>query len=428
LARAAENDALAIEVEQLSGRAVQGVLSGIAKDRIELLVNGKPNTMSADALPIVKFRQPRGSHAETLRQASWGAIATSDGSAFPIEAIVLSPSGDEFLVRLPTDCLAGPARRLSILADRTQSVRLPPVLDRAATSAKGKSLQKSLLAQWRKLRELPATDDRLVTTSRDGKTLKYIDGFIEAMDAQRVTLLLSDEPLEIPLKKIYGIIIGQPDDAPPAAVEAELAGPLVSAWPDVRLAARSLQLDLPSQLQVETYAGLKLTLPLSNIKSIDYTAGKIAHLSELRPESSQLRPLFGLPQGISGDKPLRAMRSDQSYWGGDLSLSADDLSERRTFARGLAIRSGAEITYTLGGQYRRLQGTASLAPTVSGPRSLHLIVEGDSQTLLEATITQQSKPLAIDVNCEGVERLRLRLQRVKSLDATLHLGDARLLR
>ena len=434
---AAETEALSVSVELLSGQPVEGRLSLAAIDRIELTSGNQRSSFLADLLPVVKFKhapaaQPPGAMPRATadrKNQTWGRIETIDGSSVPITKVVLSDSGDEFLLHLPTDCLAGPAEPCTVAADQTLSVRLPRAASGTAISAKARALAFKLQSQWAELCRQGSSEDLLVTVRRDGQALRFLEGFIEAMDAETVTLVLDDEPLEIAREKVYGIIIGQPDEAQPRDELSSSSGPLVSAWPDIRLTPSSMQLHLPSRLAVETTAGVRVSLPLSNVHSIDYTAGRIAYLSDLEPLASRHRPLFGTPKGLPERSAPRAAQPDRSYWGGELRIASNTASGRsKDYAKGIAVRSGSEISYQLDRQFRRLQGEAALAPGINGPRTLRLLIEGDGKTLLDEKVTHLSPPLKIDLDCKEVRQLKIILQREESLDATLHFGDARLVR
>lgn len=412
---AADSSLAQVEVERSDGSLVEGALVAVSERAVTVGTSGGMVRVAAEELPRIELALAKGT--KTPRPAV-GRIVLSDGSILPVVSVVGPNDSGELELTLPKEA-RGAEQSFLVSIDIVRSLRLPRPASRKATSERAEAPRVDpLVTQWNDLRTRRPTGDLLVTLRRGGTTLDYLEGFVEGIDEQAVTFVLEGEPVAAPLTKVYGVVFAWPEDL---EAKVRAVGPLVSLDSGLQLTAARLTLSTAGELAVTTPAGLEVTAPLSDLLSIDYTAGRIAYLSDLRPETSRVRPLFGLPSALAA-APMPALRTDSAYWGGALMVGTPS----KAFRKGLAMRSGSEVAFNLAGEFRQLRGLVAIDPAVQGPRQLRLVIEGDGQTLLDEPITTSDAPMEVALAIEGVNILRLRADRQESLDATLHFGDARL--
>lgn len=83
------------------------------------------------------------------------------------------------------------------------------------------------------------------------------------------------------------------------------------------------------------------------------------------------------------------------------------LMARKMYARGLGMWPPAEAVYDLGGEFSRLVGSVGLSDVADSGHPGSLRVEGDGRLLFDSTPLSHHGPYALDLDVEGVRRLRL---------------------
>jgi hypothetical protein len=198
-----------------------------------------------------------------------------------------------------------------------------------------------------------------------------------------------------------------------------------------RLAAGEISLNEGRRLSISTPAGVHLEVPLEQVARADFSAGKIAYLSDLIPSDVRWTPGLGLPKTKSfTEKNLP--RKDASFSGSPLSLLWNDDAARsrrdvRTYAKGLALRSRTEVTYRLPQGMKRFSTVAGLDPENRGSGNLSLVIRGDDRVLWEGVLDGSQPPIEIDVELGAARRLHLVVDYGEYLDFgdRLHLVEAR---
>jgi hypothetical protein len=173
-------------------------------------------------------------------------------------------------------------------------------------------------------------------------------------------------------------------------------------------------------------ADVNISLPFSKIKMIDFSLDKLVFLSDLEPETVRWTPF--LPAGKIARllEMLYTPRPDRNLDGLPLQLRTGQVTKQ--YAKGLAIHSRTELVYRLAGKYRRFAAVAGMDPKVAGNGHLRLEIKGDDKLLLDATISNESDPLPIDLDITDVRRLRILVDFGEHWDIGDHLNlcDARM--
>lgn len=393
--------AVDVLVTPLGGEPVQGVLAECTPEGLTIEAGGELRQISADQLPVVRPVAATASMLSTLAGRVW----LTCGSSLPIAGVrTLDEDGGVELVLAGDEAQAG--RTLVIPIDAVHAIRFPGRRPKDPEA-------------WEALRRRTPMDDLVVAVGEDGATLDYVEGFIEAIGDETLTVILDNEPIDAPRRKVFGVVFANE----PITSAAE--GPEVVLAGGARLHAAEVSL-VDDQVLVTTQSGVEVTARLASLAAIDYTLGRLTDLGDLTPVDVQLRPLLGMPAAIADGPGWPALRLNRGYWGGPLRLLGDE-GEVSSFDRGLALRSGAELSFAVAG-YKRLQGLVGVAASIPIGRAVRLRIDAAGEVLLDRTLTAGEPAARIDLDLSGAASIRVRVDRQAGPDSVLNLCQARLVR
>jgi len=268
--------------------------------------------------------------------------------------------------------------------------------------------------------------DALVVANRDGQSMDYLTGVVGDVSAEQADFEWDGESVPVKRSKIAAIVFYHPRRQPLPDAVCELS--LVDGS---RIAVRRLELK-DRILNIETPAGVELAVPLDRLQRADFSAGKVAYLSDLKPSEVRWTPRVATPAGADVIAAYGLPRNDASYSGSPLSLlwKDDVLRSRRdvrTYNKGLAIRSLTELTYRLPEGMRRFVATAGIDPSSAGQGHVTLQIRADDRVLWEGAVDGQQAPVEIDVELAAARRLHFKVDYGENLDYgdRLHLVEAR---
>jgi hypothetical protein len=189
-------------------------------------------------------------------------------------------------------------------------------------------------------------------------------------------------------------------------------------------------------VRLTTASGAELKWPLQDIYSIDFSAGKLLYLSDMKPVSERWTPLVGLPSGATLAAEYGQPRYNQSAYGGPLMLRPDDvqsapaIGQTRSFNKGLALRSQTELVYRVPAGFRRFTTIAGIDPSTSASGNVRLEIYGDDRLLWEDDIAGHEPTRSIELDISGVKRLKIVVDYGRNLDTGdwLNLCDARIVK
>jgi NPCBM/NEW2 domain-containing protein len=406
LATAAPAD---VTATKLDGTAVKGQLTDWQADQLNFTTaSGDAKIAAAELLSVQFAPTPPADPKQPIVELVGGTI-------LPISAFQISDGKASVTLSSPT---ANDAKPVSIPLPLVRSVRLQP-------------LDETTLPQWDEVRAKKLPGDVLVVMKRSGKSLDYMEGMIGKVTDEEVEFSVDDKLNHVARPKVAGLIYyrgGAPTEQPSKCV---LQGPH-----GLRIAASAVRAD-GSNLQITTAERLPLTWPIADIAAADYSAGKLVYLSDLEPASQSWQPLVGLPAAATRAAQYGQPRRDHSAVGGPLTVRMPDDGSTtnrapavQTFPKGLAIRSRSELTYRLPNGYTRLLTIAGIEPTTRTNGNVVLSIYGDDNMLVEASVSGKDAPLPIDVNIQGLKRLRIVVDYGQNLDTGdwLNLCNARIVK
>jgi hypothetical protein len=276
--------------------------------------------------------------------------------------------------------------------------------------------------QWREIVEGDNLGD-VIVLRRSETALDQLEGIFHDVTNETVEFEYDEQRIPVKRTKLEGMVYYHP-------VGRELPEPVcvVDETGGTRWSARSVELD-GQQLAVVTTAGTKTQIPWDQVARLDFSTGNVAYLSDLDFELVQCEPFYAsrLPQ--EHIRQVYGPRRDESFLGPGLWLFDGD-EQIRKFDKGLAIHSRSELVFRLTEPYRRLTAVAGIDSRPARRGNLILIITGDNRELFRRTIAGQDAPIELDLDLQGVRRLRILVDYGDSLDVADHLNlcDARIIK
>lgn len=263
----------------------------------------------------------------------------------------------------------------------------------------------SVQKQWQEIVNRQGTADRLVvrkvtqeaapaesTASTVG--LDDLQGVLSDISAETVDFQFDGSALKVPRKKIEGVVyFHAPGKIPPTACRLFDAAGSMWCLRSVRQQADSLEL--------VSACGAQSTLPANQWTKIDYSAGNLVFLSDLKPESVRWEPYVASPAIAATLSAWFQPRFNTSAQGGPLMLNG------QSYERGLALHSRTTIVYRLTEDYQHFLATVGLDDRYRSNGGVRFVVLGEKGPLFEKLVHGHDEPLDLDVDVRGVRRLQI---------------------
>jgi hypothetical protein len=270
-----------------------------------------------------------------------------------------------------------------------------------------------IASEWSRILGMKAEGDILVV--RNGESVDYHQGVLHEVSEDAVKFELDSDTLPIKRAKIFGFAYrhtASEEKSPPVGYIFDRGG---SRW-----AVASF--NLGEKLEWTTPGGVNYESPLADIKSIDFSLGKVQYLSDLKPESVVWTPFFGQGQVSPTLERFYAPRMDRNFDSNPLQL------KKTIYPKGLALHSRTEIVYRLPDVYGRFRAVAGIDDTVTPKGNVRLLIRGDDKLLFESAINGSEPPHKIDLDISGVRRITILVDYGDTFGAGDHLilGNARI--
>lgn len=383
----------------LDGQTVAGVVVGWDGKQIELESVGATKSLPTDGLLDVAWARNPATPAGTTIELVDGSRLSVSGVTVAKRLATAKMEGVRSPLRIPTDSI----RRIEFLA-------VSPPLEIALNEIDSKQ---------------PAGDS-LIVVKRDGEAMDYITGVVGDVTAEQADFKWDGEQVPVKRSKIAAIVFYHAKRAklPETTCELTLADGSILASRRAQLAGANVTAMLAG--------GPTVTIPLSRVVRIDFSRGKIAYLSDLKPTAVRWTPQIAIPEGATTIAAHGLPRNNLSYSGSPLSLQwrDDPLPSRRdvrTYARGLAIRSRTDLAYRIPDGMTRFVAIAGIDPASASQGHVQLMARGDDRVLWEGVVDGRQPPVEIDVQLGAARRLQLVVDYGENLDYgdRLHLIEAR---
>ncbi len=277
---------------------------------------------------------------------------------------------------------------------------------------------------------LPKGDVLAIKKKRSGK-IDYLSGVIGDVTAGQVDFKWDGERIPVKRSKVAALAYFNRQPSGKASATCWLTTVSGAQLPVTELEADAEKLD-ESRLQLTLANGWNLELPLADVVEADFSAGKLAYLSDLEPVQQVWTPHIGLPAGAELIAQYGAPRRDQSFTGSALTLAwpaetSHQPARLEVYQKGLALRSRTELRYRLPAEMRRFRCWAGLDPATAEQGNVTLSISTEQQLLWEGEIAGGAAPVALQLELEGAHELHLVVDYGKNSDFgdRLHLVQAR---
>lgn len=398
-----------VSATKLDGTSATGRLVSWSDNEIVLAVGTKKERLpTADLLSLELSAQPSDDTGEPL-------VELVDGSALPLSNYGTSGETAHVWLCKPADAAAAP---ITVPVQKVKAVRL-------------QAISPDVLAQWQEIRGLGLPSDLLVIAKRGGKSLDHLECVLGEVTDSEVAFVLDGEKMRVPRSKVAGIIYFRADDVDAAPAPFALVGP-----GGLRLMAAEIRWQEDGTLKADTLASVSIVWPISQVSSIDMSAGKVQFLSDLKPVTASWQPLIDLPTEASRAAKFGQVRFNRSASGGPLTLlfpnadPAPGANRFKAYNKGLAVRSRTELVYRLPTGYQRFLAEAGIEPATAASGNVVLNIYGDDRQLFEHPIDGGDAPVPIDLPVVGVKRLEIVVDYGENLDTGdwLNLCNARVVK
>lgn len=282
---------LAVTVRPVDGPVFDAQWLAVDTDGVELLVDGRQQSVPWDQLQSLSRQQPAAGIPIATR------VFLRDGSQLPVDQVTLSGEFANLKLRRQAS-LQVPVRQLAIIRFRSPAARVEQ--------------------QWAGLVKQQADEDRLVIL-RGTDTLDSAGGIIQSISAEQVVFDLGGSPVEAPINRLEGVLFGGPEPLQPQP-RLRLHDIYGGTW----FVDRLLPGEQAGALIVETRSGLQHPLSLDLIERIELASG-VVYLSSLEPVEHTYQPYISIPAAIPTDlaRQWLGMHVDPST--GDLMVPSRSL-------------------------------------------------------------------------------------------------------
>lgn len=377
-------------VTTLDGQVVQGELVRLDREVIGLSLDG--NVQSIPRGQVVELQQQI-DESRLMPLAGQMEVHLVGGSLLRVKAI--KRAGD----------------RCQLTTGESGSIEVPAS---ALSQVLASGLRSGEEERWKQLVAGVQSTDLLVVKKNDN--LDFVSGVIGNIDEAGVEFLLGERSAKVPWDRIFGLIFLKSKAA------GRPAGITLETMDGQELKAESVLLS-EGLLQVQLSGEAVVTLPLAQAQRIDFSAGKIRSLSDLKPVSVVIKPFFDREWKPGFD---RNTHGEPLFIGGKI------------YRKGICLHSHTELTYRLAGEFTQFRAVAGLDQSINPRRGdVNLVIKGDGKTLFEknfsmaSTQSQYVTPLAIELDLAGVNELTFVVDFGSDqidIGDNLNLVDARLVR
>ncbi len=388
---AQESAGLSAKLTRMDGSESNVTLVAVGTDRIELLdASGTPSVLAIAEVARIDFVE-----ATTTAEPGRSVEATLvDGTLLHGSAATLA---DERWT------IVSGMRRSSV--DRRDLLRLA-VID-PARPAIAPSAWEEVLA------ETPTADRVVVARVDEGNVrLTVVEGVIVGLSDEGAAFRFDDREVTVGFDRLAGLVPYHPPGRRLGSVAAS-----VDLTDGSRIPVRSWEA-MPDGVRWRSVGGVDLEVPLKELRSIDFQAGRVLSLVDLEPTTSEWTPFISggdvSPESQQSLSSLFAMERNLSFSGEALTLeSASGFGSgegTRSFSRGLALRSRTRLVYRVPEGYSRLVGWMGIDPKSRPRGDVLVVIEGDGRTLWEGRITgADPEPVRLDVEIGDIARLAVRI-------------------
>jgi hypothetical protein len=369
-----------VQVNTLDGRTVNGTLESITSDAVVVKSGDTQSTVKSSDLHSLSLKSP--AEAPAKKPSAWVELA--DGSRVPVETFLVK--GGKATVTL----LDG--AELALAVKQVRSVRYSKLDEPDAEVA-----------------QTEAAGDLLGVRKREN--VDFLEGVIGDVTKEAVNFTIDGEPLAVNPSKIDSLVFA----ARPAGEDGPTPVCVVEETSGASLQAKSIELK-DGKVRLTLLAGGIVERPLDAVRRLDFSAGKLTYLSDLKPQSVQWTPFFDLGKQSPALAKFLGPRFDRGREDEVMRLDG------KTYKKGISLTSRTEIVFKVPAQAKRFRALAGIDDGVANLGSVQLQITGDGRQLYSGKLTGKDPPAELDLDLAGVRRLAILVDFGDDLDVGDHLN------
>jgi hypothetical protein len=249
---------------------------------------------------------------------------------------------------------------------------------------------------------------------RKDDNLDYHAGAIRGVTEEAVQVDLDGEMVRVQRAKVHGLVYHHSAGRQLPDALCSISDVCGSSW-----MARSVT-SSGAAIEWITPAGVTVSRPLASLVRLDFAVGNVLYLSDLKPDSVEWTPFFGIGKELPTRLEFYSPKTDRSRSGGPLEVDG------KKYAKGLCIHSRTTIVYRLRGRFGRFKAVAGIDQKLRGLGNVQLVIRGDDKILLNVAIAGNTAK-TLDLDVAGVRRLTVLVDFGENMDIgdDLDLCDAR---
>ncbi len=155
------------------------------------------------------------------------------------------------------------------------------------------------------------------------------------------------------------------------------------------------------QLKLTVPSGAEWTVPLADVTRFDFSAGKIAYLSDLDPERAEYVPFLGFRKELPVLEQYFSYQRDRGFENRPLALDGV------TYRKGLALQSRTVLSYRLPGKFRLFKAVVGIDGDVQATGDAVLSIKADGKPLWEGQLRGGEPPQELELELGGARRLEI---------------------
>jgi hypothetical protein len=376
-----------VQVTTLDGRSIAGEVRTISSEQVTVLAGGAEASIKGADLHSLTPVTAGAAPAE--KPAAW--VELVDGSRLAAKEY-LSKNG-----KVTVTLIDGAS--LPLTTRQVRSVRFSKLDDPEAEIA-----------------DPQATGDLIGVKKRE--SVDFLEGVIGDVTKEAVHFTLEGQSVPVNLARIDSLLFAHranDDGGDAACAVEETSGTLIKA--------SSIELK-EGKVHLRLLAGSTIERPFAAVRRVDFSTGKLAYLSELKPERVHWTSFFDLGKQSPALARFLGPRFDRGREEEVMKLAG------KAYKKGVSLTSRTELVYKVPARSKRFMALAGIDDNVGNLGSVQLEIAGDGRKLYSGKLTGADEPVALDLDLSGVRRLTILVDFGDDLDVADHLNlcDARIVK
>jgi hypothetical protein len=369
-----------VQVNTLDGRTIEGELQSVTSASVAVQAGDTASEIKSAELHSLSLKTP----ADPPSQKPTAWVELADGSRIPATSYL---SKDGKVTVTLTD-----GAQFATGVKQVRSVRYSKLDDPEADAS-----------------ATEATGDLLGIRKRD--TVDFLEGVIGDVTKEAVHFTVDGQSIPVNPSRVDSLVYAKraADDAgpAPACIVEETSG--------AALRAKSVEL-ADGKLRLALLVGGTVERPLDAVRRLDFSAGRLTYLSDLKPQSVEWTPFFDLGKQSPVLARFLGPRFDRGREDSVMRL------DEKTYKRGVSLTSRTKMVYRLPAQSKRFRALAGIDDGVGNLGSVQLVIHGDDRQLYSGKLTGNDPPVELDLDLAGVRRLTILVDFGDDLDVADHLN------